>query len=365
MPVDASQVAFSAEDPTKWLNDVDPGDVDDALDQLAAEKAAVTGLPNVDNAIMRADGTLGDIQDSNVILADSGAMTEVESVVGETGTNFVVRAVNGGGQTFTARGGVGSATGNGGKATVAGGGGGATSGDGGDVTIIGGKPVAGDGGDILITGEAGVGTNKSGGNVTVTAGDATGSGTPGKIILASSTVFNEASADKDFRMESNGDAYNFFSDGGNNRCSVGVVLPLEKFQVTDAIALSNNTEGNTARLTHRTSHDVVTLTAGQDTTTISIPSGARILAVSMNVNTAVITTGIGNNLWSAAFITGSTTNIVTDESEALNTKTDKMIPDEITTDTTQIRFTPKGGTFSAGVIEVVAYYEELTSLADV
>ncbi len=39
VPVDASQVSFAAEDVTDWQGDVDPGDVDDALDQLAAEKA--------------------------------------------------------------------------------------------------------------------------------------------------------------------------------------------------------------------------------------------------------------------------------------------------------------------------------------
>lgn len=133
-----------------------------------------------------------------------------------------------------------------------------------------------------------------------------------------------------------------------------------------ATGIANGTEGGTARLTTRTSHETHTLTLGttSDTTTISIPSGARLLAVSMTVNTAV-TDDAGDDTWSAAFVTGSTTTIETGVAAAQNTKVNFMVPDEITTDVTQIQFTPQGGSFSAGVIEIVAYYEELTSLANV
>ena len=48
----------------------------------------------------------------------------------------------------------------------------------------------------------------------------------------------------------------------------------------------------------------------------------------------------------------------------LNTKVSLML-DEISTGIVEIRFTANAGNFSAGVIEIVAYYEELTDLADV
>ena len=147
---------------------------------------------------------------------------------------------------------------------------------------------------------------------------------------------------------------------------IGVSSPAEMLQVDDAIAISSDAEGSTARLTRRTAHETHTLAAAgtSDTTTISIPSGARLLGVSFNVNTAVSDDG-GDDTWSAAFVTGSTTTLATAAAAAQNTKVNLMLPDEISTGVCQIRFTANGGSFDAGVIEIVAYYEELTSLANV
>ena len=134
-----------------------------------------------------------------------------------------------------------------------------------------------------------------------------------------------------------------------------------------ANSVSNITEGETARLTRKTTHETHTLAAAStsDTTTITIPSGARLLAVSFCVNTTVVDTA-GNDTWKAEFITGSTTELAAaGTAAAANTKVDKMLDDEVSTGICEIRFTPNGGNFSAGVIEIVAYYEELTSLANV
>jgi hypothetical protein len=89
-----------------------------------------------------------------------------------------------------------------------------------------------------------------------------------------------------------------------------------------------------------------------------------VLAASFNVNT-VVSDDAGDDTWSAAFSGGSTTALATAAAAALDTKVDLQIVDEITTDVTEITFTPNGGDFDAGVIEVVVYYEVLTSLADV
>ncbi len=134
----------------------------------------------------------------------------------------------------------------------------------------------------------------------------------------------------------------------------------------DGIGIANVTEGGTARLTRRTAHETHTLANANtsDTTTISIPSGARLLGVSFNVD-AVIVDDAGDDTWSAAYITGSTQTIISGAAAALNTKVDQFHAIyEISTGICQIRFTANGGNFTAGSIEIVAYYEDLTSLAN-
>jgi trimeric autotransporter adhesin len=134
--------------------------------------------------------------------------------------------------------------------------------------------------------------------------------------------------------------------------------------VTFRGSVSHSPDG-TGKLTRGMASETHTLSlaATSDTTTISIPSGARLLAVQMNVDTAV-TDGAGDNTWSAAFVTGSTTTIATAAAAAQNTKVNLMLPDEITTGIAEIRFTPNGGSFTAGIIQITCYYEFLTSLAN-
>ena len=47
----------------------------------------------------------------------------------------------------------------------------------------------------------------------------------GVLTANGGSVFNEASADKDFRIESNGDANMFFVDGGNDNIGIGTATP--------------------------------------------------------------------------------------------------------------------------------------------
>jgi len=47
-------------------------------------------------------------------------------------------------------------------------------------------------------------------------------------------VFNEGSADVDFRVESNGNANMLFVDGGNNRVGVGTNIPSVEFEIADS-----------------------------------------------------------------------------------------------------------------------------------
>ena len=291
------------------------------------ESAGATGDVNgpsssTDNALARWDGTTGKlIQDSSVILADNGGMTEVRSVTGEVGTNLTIKAANGSsGVEMAINGGNRTGIGTGGGASIVGGGGGDTSGDGGPASVTGGAPVtSGNGGPANLSGADGFGTDKDGGDANLNAGQPTGSGTAGVIHCK-----------RDF-------------------------------------ALSNRDEGGTGRLVRRTSHETHTLAAAStsDTTTISIPSGARLLGVSFNVNTEIANGDISDR-WNVDFITGSTTQIAVNRAKTVNTKVDFIVPDdEKTSAVTEIRFTAVAGSFSAGVIEVVAYYEDLVSLADV
>lgn len=134
---------------------------------------------------------------------------------------------------------------------------------------------------------------------------------------------------------------------------------------TQSLALSNPTEGGTAKATIQTAHETHTLTLGASsvTTTIDIPTGALLLGASFNVNTAVTDTA-GDDSWTAAFSGGDTTALG-GGAPTQNTKVDTMIVPAVAGSETNITFTPNGGNFGAGIIEVVAYYIDLTSLANV
>jgi len=82
------------------------------------------------------------------------------------------------------------------------------------------------------------------------------------------------------------------------------------------------------------------------------------------VNTAVVDDA-GNDTWSADFITGDASVLAADAAASQNTKVDTILVPVKTSDVTQVQFTPNGGDFTQGVIEIVCYYFDLTSLANV
>ena len=144
---------------------------------------------------------------------------------------------------------------------------------------------------------------------------------------------------------------------------IGTTDPSVKLHVDDAIAISNDTEGSTARITIQSTSEVVTLTGATTDTTINIPSGAILLGASFNVDTAVVDSA-GDDTWSAAYVTGSTTALATGAAATLNTKVNTTIVPEKASAQTNIRFTPNAGNFSSGAVQVVAYYWALTGLAN-
>ena len=200
---------------------------------------------------------------------------------------------------------------------------------------------------VTIQTTGGVGTDIAAGNLTLAGGKGTGDAAGGDIFFQTSDAGGSGTTPQTLTTKAS--------------------VTADGFVGRDAVGISDTAEGNTARLTLKTTHETHTLSLAttSDTTTISIPAGALLRGVSFNVNTAV-TDGGGDDTWSAAFITGSTTTIATGQAAALDTKVDEFIVvPEVATATTEIQFTPNGGSFTAGVIEIVAYYEELTSLANV
>lgn len=132
--------------------------------------------------------------------------------------------------------------------------------------------------------------------------------------------------------------------------------------VVNTLALSNEDEGGTGRLVRYAVREAVTLSGSTKATSLDIPSGAVLLGASMCVNTAVVDDD-GDDTWSAAFSGGSETALASGAAAAAATKVDLLIVPEVTDDVTNVTFTPNGGDFTAGVIEIVVYYEALTSLA--
>ena len=174
-------------------------------------------------------------------------------------------------------------------------------------------------------------------------------------------------------------AVNDAGSGSNNAMIIdrtGIVIDYVTFpsgnigvhctQPAGTFSIGNLTEGKTASLNIQTAHETHTLTLGGTsvTTTLDIPTGALLLGAAFCVNTAV-TDSAGDDTWSAAFSGGDATAIVAAIAPAQNTKAHSTIVPAVAASETQITFTPNGGNFGAGVIEIVAYYIDLTDLANV
>jgi hypothetical protein len=69
---------------------------------------------------------------------------------------------------------------------------------------------------------------------TSTGIDVTGTVTADGLTVDGAVVFNEASADVDFRVESNGNANMLFVDGGNNAVGIGTSSPARVFHIQTA-----------------------------------------------------------------------------------------------------------------------------------
>lgn len=148
---------------------------------------------------------------------------------------------------------------------------------------------------------------------------------------------------------------------------VGLTSMQAKLHVADSLAISPVSEdvnSSVGRFSWLVVREVTILSGATTDTAISAPLGAMLIGVIMNVDEAVVDDG-GDDTWSAAFTGGSTTSLATAVPASLNSKRNKLIVPEIASAVTKIRFTPNGGNFTAGKIEIALYYIDTTSLADV
>ena len=100
-----------------------------------------------------------------------------------------------------------------------------------------------------------------------------------------------------------------------------------------------------------------------------IPVGAKIIGCQLRVDT-LITSGAATS-WSAAYSGGAAAQtIATGQAFTKNTKVNKFFLNAVddpvvATSVGTITITPNTGTFTAGVIKAVVYYEEFTALSSV
>ena len=99
MTIDATNLTFAADKPSRWQGGGNPGKVDTALNQIASKLYPETF--ETDNALVRVDIDGGGIQESSVLLGDGGAITNVVGITGASNQDFTIAAA-GDGTNFTA-----------------------------------------------------------------------------------------------------------------------------------------------------------------------------------------------------------------------------------------------------------------------
>jgi len=96
---------------------------------------------------------------------------------------------------------------------------------------------------------------------------------------------------------------------------------------------------------------------------VNVPSVARILGVQLRVDTLIASAAATS--WSADYVNTPTTAIASGQAFTKNTKVNAIHSAyEITTGTVTITITPNTGTFTAGVVRAVVYYETIAVMGD-
>jgi hypothetical protein len=156
------------------------------------------------------------------------------------------------------------------------------------------------------------------------------------------------------------------TSGAVTSSGVGVFTGSVTAKTTSSgLVISNTTEGGTGNFHIGCKYEAHTLalSGNSTTTTISIPSGALVIAVQFCVETAV-TDDSGDGAWGASLNGGGYSELGASISGAKNTKHNNVFDSpEKMSGTTQVRFTPDSyGNFTAGKIRVTVYYKFMTDM---
>ena len=104
-----------------------------------------------------------------------------------------------------------------------------------------------------------------------------------------------------------------------------------------------------------------------ETILVNVPTGTKVIATQIRLDSIVILGGGGVSL-SFAYGVGTVQSIATGVALAQNTKVNKFyetnVDTDITSGITTIIVTPDAGTITSGTISAVVYYEYLTSITD-
>ena len=111
------------------------------------------------------------------------------------------------------------------------------------------------------------------------------------------------------------------------------------------------------------SEATATLSGASTVIQTNLAIGVRLIGCQFRVDT-LITSGDGATSWAAAYSGGSTTALVTGQAFAKQTKANKLHVDEVPTSEVDVTITPNAGTFSAGVIRAICYYNSFSAMAD-
>jgi hypothetical protein len=105
-----------------------------------------------------------------------------------------------------------------------------------------------------------------------------------------------------------------------------------------------------------------TLSGASGSIAVNVPLGCRILGVQLRVDTLI--TSVSATTWTAVYVNTPTTAICSGQAFAKNTKYNAIHSAyEVTTGVVTITITPNTGTFTAGVVRAVVYYNDFDSMA--
>ena len=144
---------------------------------------------------------------------------------------------------------------------------------------------------------------------------------------------------------------------GEATATAATAIGSGKVSVKGAVASAG---GFTRQLAEATSG---ALSGASGSIAVNVPTGARILGVQLRVDTLI--TAVTGVSWSADYVNTPTTAICAAQAFDKNTKFNAVHPaHEITTGTVTITITPNAGTFTAGVIRAIVYYEAIDAMSD-